>query len=163
MEERPGRFREGEATRLRQKQNRLVGRGAGQQHLDHRHSPGRGGGQSPEDAVGSRQVDQRRRQVQAGGLGGIYRAAGAPGRWRNSTCLRQGLPVSDFRGELAQPCKDGSTVWAELSMSGMINASYRFVGFLGVIATSPMAAAPRKKWSAWPSTTCSPSFPTGSC
>ena len=51
---------------------------------------------------------------------------------RNLTCLRQGLPVSDFRGELAQPCKDGSTVWAELSMSGMLNASGRFVGFLGV-------------------------------
>ena len=32
MEERPCRLREGEAARLRQKQNRLAGCGAGQQH-----------------------------------------------------------------------------------------------------------------------------------
>lgn len=47
-------------------------------------------------------------------------------------CLQKGLPVPDFRGELEQPCKDGSTVWTELTLSGMVDASGLFVGFLGV-------------------------------
>lgn len=47
-------------------------------------------------------------------------------------CLQKGLPVPDFRGELEQPCKDGSTVWTELTVSGMVDAGGLFVGFLGV-------------------------------
>lgn len=51
---------------------------------------------------------------------------------RSFRCLQKGLPVPDFRGELEQPCKDGSTVWTELTVSGMVNAEGSFVGFLGV-------------------------------
>lgn len=37
-----------------------------------------------------------------------------------------------FRGELEQPCKDGSTVWTEVTTSGMRNQEGVFIGILGV-------------------------------
>lgn len=51
---------------------------------------------------------------------------------RNFECLKKGLPLEGFRGELEQPCKDGGTVWSETTVSGMFNAQGDFVGFLGV-------------------------------
>jgi diguanylate cyclase (GGDEF)-like protein/PAS domain S-box-containing protein len=47
-------------------------------------------------------------------------------------CLKQGKTPPTFRGELEQPCKDGSTIWTELSFSGMFNAEGQCIGFLGV-------------------------------
>ena len=46
--------------------------------------------------------------------------------------VEQGLPFPKFRGELEQPCKDGSTVWTEVTTSGMHNAAGEFIGILGV-------------------------------
>lgn len=46
--------------------------------------------------------------------------------------VQAGLPIPEFRGELEQPCKDGSSVWTEASTSGMRNSSGEFVGILGV-------------------------------
>jgi diguanylate cyclase (GGDEF)-like protein/PAS domain S-box-containing protein len=43
-----------------------------------------------------------------------------------------GKPFIEFRGELEQPCKDGSTVWTEVTTSGMKNAAGEFIGILGV-------------------------------
>jgi len=41
-------------------------------------------------------------------------------------------PVPDFRAELEQPCKQGGTVWTEVSVSGIQNDSGEFVSLLGV-------------------------------
>jgi len=41
-------------------------------------------------------------------------------------------PISDFRGEFEQPCKDGSTVWTEAMITGMRNGAGEFIGILGV-------------------------------
>ena len=41
-------------------------------------------------------------------------------------------PVPDFLGELEELRKDGSTVWAEVSISGMCNAAGEFISLLGV-------------------------------
>lgn len=46
--------------------------------------------------------------------------------------VQNGLPFKIFRGELEQPCKDGTTVWTEASVSGIFNKAGRFVGMLGV-------------------------------
>ena len=46
--------------------------------------------------------------------------------------LKAGRPVPEFRGELEQPCKDGSTVWTEHRVSVMRDASGRWIGFQGV-------------------------------
>ena len=43
-----------------------------------------------------------------------------------------GQPFIEFRGELEQPCKDGSTVWTEVTTSGMKNTEGAFIGILGV-------------------------------
>lgn len=40
--------------------------------------------------------------------------------------------VPDFRAELEQPCKQGGTVWTEVSVSGIQNDSGEFVNLLGV-------------------------------
>jgi len=40
--------------------------------------------------------------------------------------------VPDFRAELEQPCKQGGTVWTEVSFSGMQNDAGELVNFLGV-------------------------------
>lgn len=46
--------------------------------------------------------------------------------------VQNNQPFKDFRGELEQPCKDGSTVWTEVTVSGMYNEEGRFIGMLGV-------------------------------
>lgn len=43
-----------------------------------------------------------------------------------------GQPFIEFQGELEQPCKDGSTVWTEVTTSGMKNTGGAFIGILGV-------------------------------
>lgn len=43
-----------------------------------------------------------------------------------------GQPFIEFQGELEQPCKDGSTVWTEVTTSGMKNTEGAFIGILGV-------------------------------
>lgn len=51
---------------------------------------------------------------------------------RAITAVQAGLPVPDFRAELEQPCKDGSTVWTEVTVTGIRNEAGVFVGLLGV-------------------------------
>ncbi|PRR83686.1 diguanylate cyclase [Clostridium vincentii] len=46
--------------------------------------------------------------------------------------VQNNQPFKDFRGELEQPCKDGSTVWTEVTVSGMYNEEGGFIGMLGV-------------------------------
>jgi diguanylate cyclase (GGDEF)-like protein len=46
--------------------------------------------------------------------------------------MAAGQAFVEFRGELEQPCKDGSTVWTEVTTSGMKNAAGEFIGILGV-------------------------------
>lgn len=46
--------------------------------------------------------------------------------------VQNNLPFQVFRGELEQPCKDGSTVWTETTVSGIYSEDGRFVGMLGV-------------------------------
>jgi len=46
--------------------------------------------------------------------------------------MQTGAPAKVFRGELEMPCKDGSTVWTEATVSGMRNAAGELVGVLGV-------------------------------
>ena len=41
-------------------------------------------------------------------------------------------PFVDFRGELEQPCKDGTTVWTETTVSGIYDDKGEFKGMLGV-------------------------------
>jgi diguanylate cyclase (GGDEF)-like protein/PAS domain S-box-containing protein/hemerythrin-like metal-binding protein len=51
---------------------------------------------------------------------------------KSLAAMAEGKPFIEFRGELEQPCKDGSTVWTEVTTSGMRNASGEFIGILGV-------------------------------
>lgn len=46
--------------------------------------------------------------------------------------IRAKRNIPDFRAELEQPCKQGGTVWTEVSFSGMVNGEGEFVSFLGV-------------------------------
>ena len=46
--------------------------------------------------------------------------------------IRTGQPIPDFRGEVEQPCKDGSTVWTEATITTMRNSMGEYVGLLGV-------------------------------
>ncbi|QVL48147.1 MAG: ABC transporter substrate-binding protein [Thiocapsa sp.] len=48
------------------------------------------------------------------------------------TAMAAGQAFVEFRGELEQPCKDGSTVWTEVTTCGMKNAAGEFIGILGV-------------------------------
>lgn len=48
------------------------------------------------------------------------------------TAVRNGEPVPPFREDLEQPCKDGSTVWTEVTVTGMTNARGEFAGLLGI-------------------------------
>ncbi|MEO1815453.1 MAG: diguanylate cyclase [Acetobacterium sp.] len=54
------------------------------------------------------------------------------GLTRAINSVMNGLPFQVFRGELEQPCKDGSTVWTEATVSGIYSEDGRFVGMLGV-------------------------------
>ena len=49
-----------------------------------------------------------------------------------SHALENQLPLPQFRGEIAQPCKDGSTVWTEVTVTPMINYKNKFIGILGI-------------------------------
>lgn len=46
--------------------------------------------------------------------------------------LQRGEPDPEFRGELEQPCKDGRTIWTDVSVSTMRNAAGKLIAFLGV-------------------------------
>ena len=54
---------------------------------------------------------------------GLERAIGA---------IQANQPLPDFRAELEQPCKQGGTVWTEVSVSGIQNDAGDFVSLLGV-------------------------------
>ena len=43
-----------------------------------------------------------------------------------------GLPLENFRGELEQQCKDGSSVWTDVTASPILSADGNFVEILGV-------------------------------
>jgi diguanylate cyclase (GGDEF)-like protein len=46
--------------------------------------------------------------------------------------INAGQRFQDFRGELEQPRKDGSTVWMEMTITGMYGEAGDFIGILGV-------------------------------
>ena len=46
--------------------------------------------------------------------------------------MSRGEPFPTMRAEVEQPCKDGSTVWTEVTASGIIDEAGEFVGILGV-------------------------------
>ena len=46
--------------------------------------------------------------------------------------VKQGKPAPEFRGELEQRCKDGSTIWTDVTTTGIYNAENEFIGILGV-------------------------------
>ena len=43
-----------------------------------------------------------------------------------------GLTFEPFRGELEQPCKDGSTVWTEVTTNGLYSDDGQFIGLVGI-------------------------------
>jgi diguanylate cyclase (GGDEF)-like protein/PAS domain S-box-containing protein len=51
---------------------------------------------------------------------------------KSIAAMAAGLPFIEFRGELEQPCKDGGTVWTEVSTSAMRDTEGQFIGILGV-------------------------------
>jgi diguanylate cyclase (GGDEF)-like protein/PAS domain S-box-containing protein len=51
---------------------------------------------------------------------------------KTRAALDAGLPIPEFRRELEQTCKDGTTVWTEVTASGMHDAAGKFAGILGV-------------------------------
>jgi len=46
--------------------------------------------------------------------------------------VQNGEPFHGFRGDLEQPCKDGTTIWTDVTVSGIYDKENRFVGMLGV-------------------------------
>lgn len=46
--------------------------------------------------------------------------------------VQNNLPFKDFRGDVEQPCKDGTTVWTDLTVSGIFDKHNQFIGMLGV-------------------------------
>ncbi|MBM7563034.1 sensor domain-containing diguanylate cyclase [Fusibacter tunisiensis] len=46
--------------------------------------------------------------------------------------VQNNLPIKVFRGDMEQPCKDGSTVWTDLTVSGIYDKEGQFLGMLGV-------------------------------
>lgn len=46
--------------------------------------------------------------------------------------VQNNLPFKVFRGDMEQPCKDGSTVWTDLTVSGIYDKDGQFLGMLGV-------------------------------
>ena len=46
--------------------------------------------------------------------------------------VKTGQPAQEFQGELEQRCKDGSTVWTDVTASAMFNKKGEFIGILGV-------------------------------
>ncbi len=47
-------------------------------------------------------------------------------------CVQNSLPFKIFRGDMEQPCKDGTTVWTDLTVSGIYDKDNQFLGMLGV-------------------------------
>jgi diguanylate cyclase (GGDEF)-like protein/PAS domain S-box-containing protein/hemerythrin-like metal-binding protein len=54
------------------------------------------------------------------------------GLGRSLEAVQMGQPIPHYRVELEQPCKDGSTVWTEVTTTGMTNKEGKFIGILGV-------------------------------
>jgi len=54
------------------------------------------------------------------------------GLGRCIAAIKAGLPVPEFRGELEQPCRDGTSVWTEVTTTDMRNSNGEFIGILGV-------------------------------
>lgn len=46
--------------------------------------------------------------------------------------IQHNLPFKIFKGDMEQPCKDGTTVWTSLTVSGLYNKSNQLLGMLGV-------------------------------
>lgn len=46
--------------------------------------------------------------------------------------VQNNLPFKIFRGDMEQPCKDGTTVWTDLTVSGIYDKDTQFIGMLGV-------------------------------
>lgn len=46
--------------------------------------------------------------------------------------VQNNLPFKTYREDIEQPCKDGSTVWTDLSISGIYDKDNQFKGMLGV-------------------------------
>ena len=46
--------------------------------------------------------------------------------------VQNNLPFKVFREDVEQPCKDGSTVWTDLTVSGIYDRDNQFIGMLGV-------------------------------
>lgn len=51
---------------------------------------------------------------------------------RTIQAIHAGLPVDDFRAELEQPCKQGGTIWTEVTVTPIQNGQGEFVSLLGV-------------------------------
>ncbi|MDD5028230.1 MAG: EAL domain-containing protein [Rhodoferax sp.] len=50
----------------------------------------------------------------------------------NLAALAAGQAFIAFRGEIEQPCKDGTTVWSEVSTNSLCNAQGELVGIVGI-------------------------------
>lgn len=46
--------------------------------------------------------------------------------------VQNNLPFRIFRGDMEQPCKDGTTIWTDLTVSGIYDKENQFLGMLGV-------------------------------
>ena len=46
--------------------------------------------------------------------------------------VAQGQPVDPFRAELELICRDGSSLWIEVTMNGLYGHDHQFIGFVGV-------------------------------
>jgi diguanylate cyclase (GGDEF)-like protein/PAS domain S-box-containing protein len=46
--------------------------------------------------------------------------------------VQNNLPFRIFRGDLEQPCKDGTTVWTDTTVSGIYDKENKFIGMVGV-------------------------------
>jgi len=47
-------------------------------------------------------------------------------------CIAKGLTFPGFRADLEQPCKDGSTIWVDVNVTGLYSEKNDFIGLLGV-------------------------------
>ena len=46
--------------------------------------------------------------------------------------VQRGQPVVPFRAELELLCRDGSSLWTEVTMNGLYGPDHQFIGFVGV-------------------------------
>jgi len=47
-------------------------------------------------------------------------------------CISKGISFPGFRADLEQPCKDGSSIWVDVNVTGLYNEKNDFMGLLGV-------------------------------